>query len=294
MRIISIVPITEGMLDYSSVALSESEWSAGTYTLGQQARVGLNLYQVLVTSTTDEPTVGAAADPKTWGLFGKVNRWRMFDGSTRQSTADDDEIEVHIIPGQVVSAIALFKLGGGGEVRVWMEDPVDGIVYDQTLGLIDNSNVVDFYTYAFEPFQQRYDAVFTGLPPYGSATIKVRLAATNASIAQLAIGRLRNIGLTLNGTSVGTVRYGTRRTDEFGNTSFVRRQSVKRANFECTVETGQIDRVQRQLDDERDQPVAFIGDEGFDSLLIFGSYLDFDITFRGPSISDGVIRVEGL
>lgn len=294
MKLLSITQIEESMLDSSSVPLSETEWTAGTYNLGNQRRVGLDLYQVLVTSTTDEPTAGAVADPPTWGLLGKVNRWRMFDGSTLDQTTNADDITVAITPGAVINAVAFSRLGGGGEARVWLDDPVDGIVYDQTVGLIDNINVIDFYTYCFEPFQQRFDVLFTGIPPYGAATLNAEITATEAACAEMSIGLARDLGLALFGTSVGTIRYGVRRTDAFGRTTFVRRQSVKKANFEVIANTPGIDRVLRLLDNERDKPAVFIGSGNYDSLIILGAYQDFEYTFTGPSVSEGVIRVEGL
>lgn len=293
MRVVTITPVTEVMLT-SDVPIDEVEWTAGTYMLGQQRRVGLDLYQVLVTSTTDEPTAGAASDPQTWGLLSKVNRWKMFDGSTLDQTTNPDQITVAIVPGSIVDTVVFSRLGGGGELRVWVEDPYEGTVYDETVELIDNSNVIDFYTWCFEPFQQRFDVVFSSLPPYGMATINAELTSENAAIGEMSIGIMRNSGAAVYGTSVGTVRFGVRRTDAFGRTSFVRRQSVKRANFEVHVPTGQIDRVQRLLDNERDQPAVFIGDERYDSLILLGAYLDFELTFQGPQSSDGVIRVEGL
>ncbi|MAX61543.1 MAG: hypothetical protein CMK46_06900 [Porticoccus sp.] len=293
MKIVSITPVEVSALT-SSVPLSETEWSAGTHNLGEQRRVGLDLYQVLVSSTTDEPTAGAVADPPTWGLLGKVNRWRMFDGSTLDQTTNADEITVAITPGSIVNAVVFNRLGGGGEIRVWMEDPTDGVVFDETVSLIDNSNVVDFYTYCFEPFQQRFDLAFLNLPPYGAATINAEITATNAACAEMSIGFVREIALTLNGTSVGTVRFGVRRTDAFGRTTFVRRQSVKRVNFEVIGPTASIDRFVRILDNERDQPAVFIGSELYDSLIVFGAYQDFEKTFSGPAYSDGTIRVEGL
>jgi len=280
MKIVSITPVEVSALT-SSVPLSETEWSAGTHNLGEQRRVGLDLYQVLVSSTTDEPTAGAVADPPTWGLLGKVNRWRMFDGSTLDQTTNADEITVAITPGSIVNAVVFNRLGGGGEIRVWMEDPTDGVVFDETVS-------------CFEPFQQRFDLAFLNLPPYGAATINAEITATNAACAEMSIGFVREIALTLNGTSVGTVRFGVRRTDAFGRTTFVRRQSVKRVNFEVIGPTASIDRFVRILDNERDQPAVFIGSELYDSLIVFGAYQDFEKTFSGPAYSDGTIRVEGL
>ena len=106
-----IAPASFGTSDLtSSVAITETEWTAGTYETGTLRYVGTDLYEVTADpDTDDEPTAGAAKDPATWVKIGKINRWKMFSGIIAEKTEQTGgPIEVEIEPGSVVNAVALF------------------------------------------------------------------------------------------------------------------------------------------------------------------------------------------
>ena len=71
MRIVTPYIVNAGQLTTTNVVNSEADWSAGTYDLGDQAVDANQVYKVVADpTTTDQPTVGAVADPPTWVLMG--------------------------------------------------------------------------------------------------------------------------------------------------------------------------------------------------------------------------------
>ena len=295
MIIVQPVPVTSAMVTASNVTITETLWTAGTYTLGQERYVGTRLYKVLVASTTDNPTVGVTLTPPSWQDIGAINRFKMFDQVVNTQTTRTSLIDVNVLPGTIINALAMFDLDGVS-TTITMTDPVEGVVFNETKSLQDNTIIIDWYSYFFESITTRSDVVFLGLPAYGSATIRIQVnaGASTAAIGEVVIGKQRNLGVTNFGTSVSILDYSRKETDEFGNTIVETRPFSKRADFDVTVETGAIAAVQKALASIRTTPTVFIGDEDRAETIVYGFYRGFNIIISTPSISDCSIEVEGL
>jgi hypothetical protein len=295
MIIVQPVPVTSPMVTASNVAITETLWTAGTYTLGQQRYVGTRLYKVIVSSTTDNPTVGVTLTPPSWQDIGAINRFKMFDQVVNTQTTRTGLIDVSILPGTIINALAMFDLNGVS-TTITMTDPIEGVVFTETKSLQDNTIIIDWYSYFFESITTVSDVVFLGLPAYGNATtrIQVNAGAATAAIGEVVIGKQRNLGVSNFGTSVSILDYSRKETDEFGNTVVETRPFSKRADFDVTVETGAVAAVQKALADIRTTPTVFIGDEDRAETIVYGFYRGFNIVISTPSISDCSIEVEGL
>ena len=295
MIIVQPVPVTSAMVTASNVAITETLWTAGTYTLGQERYVGTRLYKVLVASTTDNPTVGVTLTPPSWQDIGAINRFKMFDQVVNTQTTRTGLIDVNVLPGTIINALAMFDLDGVS-TTITMTDPVEGVVFNETKSLQDNTIIIDWYSYFFESITTRSDVVFLGLPAYGSATIRIQVdaGASTAAIGEVVIGKQRNLGVTNFGTSVNIRDYSRKETDAFGNTIVETRPFSKRADYDVTVETGAVAAVQKALASIRTTPTVFIGDEDRAETIVYGFYRGFNIIISTPSISDCSIEVEGL
>ena len=295
MIIVQPVPVTSAMVTASNVTITDTLWTAGTYTLNTQRYVGTRLYKVIVASTTDNPTVGVTLTPPSWQDIGAINRFKMFDQVVNTQTTRTGLIDVSILPGTIINALAMFDLNGV-TTTITMTDPVEGVVFTETKSLQDNTIIIDWYSYFFESITTVSDVVFLGLPAYGGATIRIQVnaGAATAAIGEVVIGRQRNLGVTNFGTSVSILDYSRKETDAFGNTIVETRPFSKRADFDVTVETGSVAAVQKALASIRTTPTVFIGDEDRAETIVYGFYRGFNIIISTPSISDCSIEVEGL
>lgn len=296
MRIVTPQPITSTTLTASNVTITETAWTAGTYTTGTQRYVGTTLYEVIATpSTADSPTVGIAATPPTWKTIGAINRFKMFDNVISTQTTRSGTIVVTVDPGQIINAAAFFGLSGN-TINVVLTDPVEGVVYNETKTLQDNTLITDWYAYFFENIYPLTDAVFTDLPSYLNATITVTIdaGAATAKCGEMVIGRQSSLGVANFGTSVSIQDYSIKTTDDFGNVIIQERAYSKRADYDVTVETNRVSTVQKLLADIRTTATVFIGEEAKPETVIYGFYKSFNIVISNPSISDCSIEVEGL
>lgn len=296
MIIIQPVPITAAMLTASNVPETDAPvWTAGTYTLGTKRIYDHHVYEVIVSSTTDRPDIGAVAATPTWLDLGATNRFKMFDQIISTQTIYTGEVDVDITPNAIVNAAAFFGLSGN-EITLTMTDPIDGVVYTETRSLQDNTLIVDWYTYFFEDIAFLPDMVFLNLPAYGSATLNAIVdgGAGDAKVGEVVLGKQRKLGVSNFGTNVSIIDYSVKSVDDFGNTIIVQRAYSKRADYDVTVETGAVAAVQKALADIRTTPTVFIGDEQRPETVVYGFYKQFNIVLSTPSISDCSIEVEGL
>ena len=295
MMIIRPQDVTPATLTSSNVPEDEfPAWVAGTYNQGDK-RIYLNrIYEVLATTTADIPTDGIKKDPPTWLDAGATNRWRMFDESVGSLTEQTGSIAVVVTPGAVINSLALFNVRGRDAV-VELTDPVDGLVYEKTVQLID-AGVTNWYDYFFAPIPRQTDFVLLDIPAYGTAALSVTVNNSDASAAvgNFVIGRQSTIGAAVYGTSVGIIDYSRKTTDAFGNTTILQRAFSKRAEYDVAVETSQVGFVQRLLASVRSSPVVWIGEKDSEATIVFGYYRDFSINISTPSVSDATITVEGL
>lgn len=278
----------------SNVALTETAWTAGTYPLGTRRydATTFDLFEVVVASTDDSPAVGFARDVKTWDRVGKVNRFACFDGIVGNPMTGTD-LDVTIAPnGEVTNGLAIFN-ATGGTVRVTVTDPTDGVVYDQTVNLTDNTDVGSWYDWYFGPIIAAPDFVLIDLPLYASASIRIRITGA-FTLGELVLGRVIELGTVGYGTQVGILDFSRKDRDTFGNAVLVKRAFANLATYAAKVLTSRVGYVRRILSERRATPTVFIGSENRPETIVYGYYRDLTITLAGPSSSDCSIEVEGL
>lgn len=296
MKIVKPIEVTEAILTDSDVALDDYVvWAAGTYNLGDQVRYDLSAYEAL-TTTTDQPDVGAAKAVPTWLRLGYVNRWRMFRDGSDSVTTNTAAITVTMDFAAVVTTIGLLGLSADS-AQLIMTDGVEGEVYNETISLTDIA-AIDWWEYFFTTYDSMDTALFEDIPPYPDAVLVLTISRTNplddASCGRVVAGPIAELGVTNYGTDVGIVDYSIRERDEFGNLQIVPRRTVKRVGYDVTLESILVDYVQRALSKISATPALFIGDHTYESTIVFGLYRDFTINLSGVSTSAATIEVEGF
>lgn len=296
MKILPPFEVTPSNLT-SNVAITETEWTAGTYATGVQRYQGVTLYEVVADpDTTDEPVVGVLADPPTWIEVGAINRFKMFSSIIGDATVGDGDIEVTIdSDGTLINGVALFQMAAQ-TVQVIVTDAVEGVVYDETRDLQDVTGINNWYAYFFQPYNLATSAVFTDLPSYIGAEVTVIIDNTtdDAKVGELIVGRQQNLGVTLQNFSFGIEDFSRKERDVFGNFSIIERRFAKLANYDVFLENNQVNNTFNALARVRAQPVVYIGGDDFPESVTLGFYRNFDTLRTGPVTSEMTIEIEGL
>lgn len=300
MRVIKSIVTTDTILTSSNIPENEFPmWVANTnYNIGDSVIYQHNIYTVIIAH--NNRTITPDLDTTYWLFVSATNRFRMFDNVVNSLSTRTGTIQFTLQPNQVVDSICLFELNAA-TVRVRMNDPVSGIVYDETKALADYSTIVDIYAYFFEPIGEVLkSALFLDLPAYPTASITVTIDAGGgeATVGEVIYGSQRVIGRTKYGTSFGLKSFSRKETDEFGRVTVVKRKNSKFAEYDIDIDNSVISNVQRFFDDIESVPCVFIGvTDGtvtYEPLIVYGFYNDFKAVVSFPTVSTCNLRVEGL
>lgn len=282
----------------SNVTVTETAWTAGTYSQGARRYIAdFGLYEVLVASTSDEPSAGAAATPPTWGYLGKINQRAMFSGLLWNKTTRADTIEVSLEYPTSCNAIAFFGLSAAN-VTVEVEHPTDGVIYSETKAGVDYALLSDWWSYWFGDASLYEEMVFLDLPDTTGSTINLTIDADGgtAACAELICGKQFQIGMEDTadyGFDYGVLDYSRVERDVFGNPIRISRGYSKTARAPMLYPTASGHRLSKLLTPARTVPHVFVGDQSRQETIIYGIVKEWSATLAGPVASMLQLEIEG-
>lgn len=241
-------------------------------------------------------------DPEHWAYVRPTNRWAPFDDvigtAATKSGVGTQSITFELEPGQVVSSLAFFELNAN-TVQITVTDagaspPIYDVTYD-----LDETELLDWYMYFFEPFSARETLVVTDLPAYAGAVITITITGeTVVSVGNIVMGLDYTIGVTGYGSvSAGIRDFSRKVTDDA--TGYVsidpgRFKKTMRARFRLDEDS--VNFVHRLLTSLRATPSVWIGDNGagIEPLIIYGFAKDFQLELEQRRISYYALEIEGM
>ncbi len=262
MTALVIIPfaVNDGNLAASNVPETDhSAWLVGTtYALGDRVIV-VATHKVYESSaagnTGNDPTVG---DVAWWFEVGSTNRWRAFDGTLGQSTSQADSITCTIGLPSRADAIAFIDLGAV-TAKVVVKNASAVTTFTEERTLLDTSGItswLDFFTY-----EDTYDpeVVFSGLGALSGYTIEITLTNTGGTVevSEIVAGKAEYLGEILDGSRSGFTDYTKKTVDDFGNISFIKRPTARKAEWVIAFETLSNRRIQRALESARASAAFF-------------------------------------
>jgi hypothetical protein len=295
MKVISPITLTSGMITSSNAVETYSNYAAGTtYALGAKVIYGNFTYESLVSSNVgNQPDIS----PTKWLEIGPSNKWAMFDNRVDTQTTRATPLDVVITPSAVINSLALLNMDATS-VIIDITDGANGpSIYSNTINL-DDTSILDWYMYFFEPYDFRRDVVLTNIPPYSTAVINISIVNTGSTsaIGNVVLGNIAELGGTQYGVGVGIRDYSIKETDDFGNTTFLVRAFSKRMQAQVFLNNSSLNYVVRTLTSLRAVPAVWIGSESpeLEPLIVYGFYRDFNIDISYPTSSLCSIEIEGL
>lgn len=298
MRLIRPTAITDAMLVSCDVPENDyAVWSsATTYALGQKVIVTTGSHRIYESLQNSNLNHDPATSPTYWLDTGATNRWKMFDAVVGSQTSQATSITVTLAPG-IIDSMAFLDVEATN-ISVTITDPVEGVVYTESLDMITKTYINDAWAYFFEPIILDDAAVLLGVPPYGSASVSVTITNTGgtAKIGTLIVGAKKDLGGTQYDPSIGITDYSKKEVDAFGNYTVLQRSFSKRMSCSLIVDNSAVDNLIRTLAGYRTTPVCWIGDDDglFSSMIIYGFYKSFEVTIPGPVVSNCSLEIEGL
>jgi len=300
-KIIPVLKITDALLTSSTLTEPNTDagdgaaWLVGTtYALGDKVSKNHVNYESLQASNTgnDPEEVGSLF----WVAQLATNRWAVFDGSIQDQSTRAESATWVITPGVTTNAVSLFNLGPATDLTIVVTDPTDGEVYNRTFPLVDNSGVIDAYTYFFSPIITVSNICITDIPPYANAAISITVNAPGgtASVGQISLGYFEVIGDTLDEVPISINDFTRLNEDQFGRTTPVIRGYSRTATPAIAVDTFRVTYLERRLADQRGIPTvwAFDTKDRDNELVYLGFYNSYNFLYQyaGKTFLDIDIR----
>lgn len=290
--------VTDAMLSATNVPeTDEAEYDPGTtYTLGQKAQLSAthSVYELGAASA-----VGKKPDenPDIWVRIRATNRWRLFDGENSSKTRQASSISYTFKPGAAVPMVGALGLEGCNQLRVRLIDPVYGTVYDHTATPGVLPVISDWWEFYFGEWKGGASTVLlSDLPSFPNADLQIdMLGLASMAIGQLLFGQPRSWGLGISyGARVSRQIYSRREVNEFGDIALVKRPSAKRANFDLTIRSDEVDAIQDYFDGIDAELCLFVGSTLYDSTVIYGIFQSCDVLIAYPFESTVQIEILGV
>lgn len=297
MRVIEPIEITDSILTASNVPENDfDEWDAATsYTTGDKVILTSThrIYEAVQATTGDDP---ATDDGTNWLDIGATNRFRAFDGSIEGQTQQNDTIQYEFTLPRTLSGIAVLSIVAAA-LKVTITDPVEGLIKDIEMPLTDTTEVVDWFTYFFNPITQQRDVILSELPMFSGSVVTFELTGSGLlSLGELVLGDDKGLGITTTGTALSIEDFSIKSKDDFGRTFILERSFANTVTFEFAIPTTGAGRVRRILSDLRARPAVYFTDPNQIALggTVYGFPRDFRINLQTPTVAFATLEIEGL
>lgn len=302
MRIVNPIAINDSNLDSTTIpepdaSAGEVSWVAGSYVVGDEViKSSTHRRYRCAVATTDDPEVGVLRAVPTWIGIGATNRYAMFDLKNGSKSMASLSLAVETTTNLATTAVAAFYISGAETVTVTLTDPVDGVVYSNSVEMIDNSEIVDFWEWFNLPIISIDQFVLTDLPSYPAATLAVSFdGVAEVSVGTLVQGIQSSLGVAVYGTSSQLVDLSRVDSDEFGNYTIVERPFYNLVDYDIVMPQNRARWARNLVAKYRITPIVWIG--GVDSSLpqvTFGLYNDFQITTSAPNDTRATLQIKEL
>jgi hypothetical protein len=292
--------ITGSGLVYTTLTESNPEWSsATTYALGAKVVYGIyGTYQSLQAGNLNHtPPITSPFNDAYWVRTGPTNKMAMFDDQISSVSSGTNDI-IFAVVASAIDSVALLNITAS-KTNIAVTDKDTKVLAYHNSQQLSGGESLDWYGYFFyDADTQKTSSIYLDIPPAANSLITVKVSGTGTvSVGTYVNGQIKSLGGTQYGVSAGIIDYSRKETDEFGNTTFTKRNFSKRMNASVSLTNSNLNRVQRILYDLRATPVLWIAstDAQFEEpLIIYGFYRDFSTEISYPTHSICNLQVEGL
>ena len=275
LRIVEPFAITETNIDSTNVVL-ETAWTAGTYDLGDVARVGERMFEVSAASTTQQPGLAASTE---WFDAGPANRYAAFDlqfGADQYRVIDTitnraDSITYTLSGLPRLSAVAFFGLQATQITIVGTLDTT-GDVADVTYNLQDATPYLgSFWRWFFAPqsLERTYATLDLNIPIGATVVVTITNTGNTAAVGTIAMGVADEHGDVEVASTRGLRSRSVKKT-EGTTTSLLRRTPASRIGYHVHLDNYGADAFWRKINDLDGVAAVFVGPDDNPELIGYG------------------------
>lgn len=295
LTVVEPLQVTDAVLTASSVPEDDAPaWLAGTsYALG--ARV-VRQHRVYESAAANNQGADPASNPVRWVDKGPTNRWAIFDSvNSTRSKAPSGSMSFTLQLPRSVSIVAALNVVGCATVKLRIQHPVFGLLYEQTHSLGSVPSQAGWWEWLAGNRTAPDMLMLRGLPGFVGSTMTVTFTGSEVlGVGVLVLGEAREIGTGVVSARTGIQDFSRKERNAFGDAILVERAHAKRASFQLKVLTPRVHEDSEYLASLRAKPCLWVGSVLYGSTVIYGFYQNFEMLIERQSISDCSLDIEGL
>ena len=252
-------------------------------------------YRCAVDATFDDPELGVNLSPPTWVDIGAVNRWMPFDKQPSQQAVSGDPMYYKLKPGEFVRTLSIFNISRVSSINVKVTNPADGVIYDKEFDLVDNSNVVDMWTYLTLPISFKKELIITDLVCFRDSEIEITINGNEPAVGAIVAGNESPAGRCVTGTGVRSNQFSIRKENGFGGFDIIQRGVGKIVRFRVDYDISQIEYLTNLLESIDSVYCVFIGDlPNGKTISVYGVLDPYQSDFETPTVNTLEFDVLGV
>ena len=253
----------------------EVEWSPYVSAIGDERIVVAThrRYKAAI-SSSDDPVTGSMKNPKTWVDISPTNKWAIFDNKNSTQSMKYGGWYLQYTPGTVTPNVAGFNITGAKKVVVTVTSDSLPQPWVKEIPMVDNSAVIDYWTWSFLPLAFRAEFIVTDMPFYSDAIIKLDFQGEDY------VG----VGSVIFGTStyLGAINYGTSFKLLAGGIEDDS-AALKLIDYKFTITKNDGGSVFRLFKSLLKKPAVYFASENVDDgSMVLGYYVDSNISIDTP------------
>jgi hypothetical protein len=298
LKILVPLVVADANITASNVAL-ETAWTAGTYPLGTQRRVGERLFEVSAASTSQEPS-DTATD---WFDAGPANRFAAFDRQAgfdkfrvvETKTSNAGSITYTIESLTRVGGIAMFGLQAA-TIAIVATVSTTGDAANISKTLQDSTDYKgSLWRWMFVPQsrERKFIDFQVNIPQGASINITISNTGDIAKVGTIAFGLVSSFGVVGTGTSK-TLKSRSFKKTEGTLTSLLRRTTSSVVSYSTTLLNYEADAFWRLVQDIDGIGAVFSANDQYPEFTIYGTLSSANPTAVGVGFSKATIEAEEL
>lgn len=268
------ITINETTLTSSTIAnLSNGEvaWASGAFIVGQE-RVVLSVRKKFVCIKNCQSTLSPELDPDNWLDIGATNKYAMFDLHKNTQTISATPIVVEVTLPKRINTI-VFAGMQATLIKVNMFVGANN-VYSKEISL-SVRNTKSWSDYFFGEFKRRKSTVFTGLPIFTGAKIKIEIFNANGIVkcGSVVINKAIYLGEMQYGAGASSINLSPIERDDLGTATLRPKPTYPSTKQKLIAKNALADVLLETKATYGGVPGAWVGIEEFPNSAIFNMYL---------------------
>lgn len=275
-------------------------WNSGTnYVAGDYCMKSHKIFLCGANNSNSDPelAINQTGTPPKWIYKSYNNRWKMFDQVNGSQTAQAEFMTYTLVLDQLDSIS--FLAAEGTIIEAAMATVANGVVFTETIDLINDRVTGNWYQYFFEPLVASDRATLLGIPPYLNPILSFRISnpGSTAKLGTFVAGMQYYVGGAQYEAAVELEDFSLISRNDYGEYVLEQGNFADSMDIVLELDKAQVSDVKKTMTALRARPLVFIGteeDTDYEWLTMLGIYQGLRFIAKGPEQSIVNFSVRGL